>query len=234
MTLVLAICTSTSQSTVGLGTRAGVLAEARLSRPHAHAEFVAPAIEFCTRAAGVEASDVTGVVVDRGPGLFSGLRVGIATAKAVAVSLDLPVVALSGLDLVAVAVRHSGRTVVAATDARRGEVFWARYVPVHGGVERIGDYRVSTPEALAADIVAEGGETLVVGTGAVEYGDVFAKVDHVEVGDVTTAHPTAGAAIALAVDRFEREEFVGAHDVAPMYLRRSDAEIKWEARRSRV
>lgn len=232
MTLVLAICTATSRSSVGLGTRAGVLAEARLARPHAHAEFVAPAIEFCLRSAGCTASEITGVVVDHGPGLFSGLRVGIATAKAVAVSLDLPVVALSGLDLVAMAVRHSGRSVVAAVDARRGEVFWARYVPVHGGVERIGDYAVCTPAALAADIVAEGGETLVVGTGAVEYRDVLAKVDHVEVGDALTAHPTAAAAVAVATGRFDREDFVRAHDVAPLYLRRSDAEIKWEARRS--
>lgn len=234
MTLLLAICTSTPQTSVGLGDRGGTVAEARLSRPHAHAEFAAPAIEFCLRSARVGATDVTGIVVDRGPGLFSGLRVGIATAKAMATALDVPVVALSSLDLLAMAVRQTRRRIVAAVDARRGEVFCATYAPVHGGIERLGDYDVRTPEALAADIVAGGEEVLVVGTGAIEHRDVLCRIDHVEVGDVTTAHPAAPAAIALAVDRFDREDFAAARDVVPMYLRRSDAEIKWEARRSRA
>lgn len=234
MTLLLAICTSTAQASVGLGDRGGVVAEARLARPHAHAEFVAPAIEFCLRSAGAAATDVTGVVVDRGPGLFSGLRVGIATAKSMAAALGLPVVAPSSLDLLAMAVRHTQRRIVAAVDARRGEVFCATYAPVPGGIERLGDYQVCTPDALAADLVAAGEDVLVVGTGAIEHREVLGKVDHAEVGDVTTAHPSVPAALALAVDRFDREDFVAAHDVVPLYLRRSDAEIKWEARRSRA
>lgn len=232
MSLLLAICTSTQQSSVGVGDRGGMVAEMRLVRAHGHAELVAPAIEFCLEAAGAVPADLTGVVVDHGPGLFSGLRVGIATAKTFAAALGLPVVALSGLDLLAMAVRHTGRVIVTAVDARRGEVFWARYVPVPGGVERLGDYGVSSPHALAAELQAGGEEVLVVGTGAVEHRDVFGKVDHVELGDITTAHPAATAALALAVERFDREEFVSAREVIPLYLRRSDAEIKWEGRRS--
>jgi len=234
MTLVLAICTSTSQASVGLGNRDGVVAESRLARPHAHAEFVAPAIEFCLRSADAAADDITAVVVDSGPGLFSGLRVGIATAKTMAATLELPVVALSSLDLLAMAVRHTGRRVVAAIDARRGEVFCATYAPVHGGVERLGGYQVCTPEALVAEIVAAGDEVLVVGTGAVEHSDLLARVDHVEVGDMATAHPSVPAALALALERLDREDFVAAREVVPLYLRRSDAEIKWEERRSRA
>lgn len=234
MTLLLAICTSTPQSSVGLGCREGVIAEARLSRAHTHAEFVAPAIEFCLHAAGAEAADITGVVVDRGPGLFSGLRVGVATAKAVATALEVPAVALTSLDLLAVAVRHSGRRIVAAVDARRGEVFAARYAPVHGGVERVGGYEVCRPDALAADLLAEGSDHLAVGTGAVAYGDILEAVGHVEVGDSTTAHPVASSALVLGIERFDREEFGPARDITPLYLRRSDAEIKWEARRSSV
>lgn len=234
MTLLLAICTATPQSSVGLGGREGVLAEARLSEPHTHAEFVAPAIEFCLHSAGREAKDITGVIVDRGPGLFSGLRVGIATAKAVASALEVPAVALTSLDLLAMAVRHSGKRILAAVDARRGEVFAAHYLPVHGGVERVGEYEVSRPDALAADLLAADEEVLAVGTGAVEYSGLLGSIDHVEVGDSTTAHPVATSALALGIEMFDREEFGPARDITPLYLRRSDAEIKWEARRNRA
>jgi len=229
--LLLAVCTSTPQCSVGLGTREGLLAEARLGRPHAHAEFVAPAVEFCARSAGVSPEQIGGIVVDRGPGLFSGLRVGIATAKMMALSLGVPMMAFPSLDLLAFAARHSGREVVAVIDARRGEVFTARYAPVPGGVERLGQHDVCTPEALASDLMAAGREVLAVGTGALHYRHLFEDVGGVVIGDGALAHPTATSALELAADRFDREEFGPPASVTPLYLRRSDAEIKWEARR---
>src|SRR5262249_57569166 len=104
-----------------------------------------------------EGGGVGGIAVGLGPGLFTGLRVGVTTARTMAQALRVPVVGVASLDLVAYPLRHTNRLVAAVLDARRGEVFHARYRPVPGGVQRGGDYEVRAPADLVADLVAAGG-----------------------------------------------------------------------------
>ncbi|MEX2328312.1 MAG: tRNA (adenosine(37)-N6)-threonylcarbamoyltransferase complex dimerization subunit type 1 TsaB, partial [Nitriliruptoraceae bacterium] len=82
--LILGLETSTSRSSVALVDGDRVVASASLGVDRRHGEFVAPAIDFCLRQAGMSADRITGVAVGTGPGLFTGLRVGIATAQAIA------------------------------------------------------------------------------------------------------------------------------------------------------
>jgi len=129
--LVLALETSTAQSGVALATDEGVLAAATLGaeRGRAHAEFLAPAIAFCLARAGAGVPDLTAVAVGLGPGLYTGMRVGIATAATLAAARGLPALGIASLDLLAFPVRHTRRLVCATVDARRGELFWAFYRP---------------------------------------------------------------------------------------------------------
>lgn len=85
--LILAIETATESVGVALGGRDGVLASVTIARGRRHGETLAPAIQFACRHAGVELPDLDAVAVDIGPGLFTGMRVGIATAKALAMAL---------------------------------------------------------------------------------------------------------------------------------------------------
>jgi tRNA threonylcarbamoyladenosine biosynthesis protein TsaB len=168
------------------------------------------------------------LAVGVGPGLFTGLRVGIATVRTMAQALGLPVVGVPSLDLVAYPLRHSARLIVAVTDARRGEVFWARYRAVPGGVVRIGEYEVGPADAVAADLAARGEEALVVGDGALLYDAELGATDRVEAAGPGPAFPSASALVELASARYEREEFSAPGDIHPLYLRRSDAEIEWD------
>ena len=122
--------------------------------------------------------------MDVGPGLFTGLRVGVATAKAMAQALRVPVVGLSSLDLLAFPARSTRRLICAVIDARRGEVFAAFYRQVPGGVQRVSDPMVVRPGDVAAEIVARGEECLLVGDGALRYADVFAGLSRVEPASV--------------------------------------------------
>src|SRR5690606_18268652 len=115
---------------------------------------------------GTAASDLTAVAVGIGPGLFTGLRVGVATAKVLAQSLRLPVVPVNSLDLLAYPHRFTSRVVVAVIDAKRGEVFTASYRPVPGGVQRVVEPRTCTPDQLSAELEAERSDVLLVGDGA--------------------------------------------------------------------
>jgi tRNA threonylcarbamoyladenosine biosynthesis protein TsaB len=228
--LVLGLETSTSRSSVALVDHERVVASASLGMPRRHGEFLAPAISFCLEQAGVDASRITGVAVGVGPGLFTGLRVGIATAQAFAAARRLPVVGLAGLDVLAFRVRYSRRSICTAIDARRGELFWARYRTSPGGVQRVGDLQVGTVQQLAAELEATGEETLVIGDGALRYRAELAHVDGAEVAGPDLAWPDAADLAELAVPRFVREETQQPADLQPIYLRQADAKIGWETR----
>ena len=132
---VLAFDTATDVVTVALGRDGEPLALVQIASGREHAERLVPAIRAVVDDAGVGLDRLAAIAVGVGPGRFTGLRVGVTTAKVMAQALRIPVVGIGTLDLVAYPLRHTRRDVVAVVDAKRREVFWARYRPVPGGLE---------------------------------------------------------------------------------------------------
>ncbi len=228
--LILGIDTATVQVGCAIGGHEGVLASAHSSRGKRHAETLTPAIDFIRGQARIELSEISVVAVDLGPGLFTGLRVGIASAKAIAHALRVPMIGVNSLDLVAFPVRFTSRLIVAALDARRGEVYFAFYRQVPGGLQRLTDPDVGSPDDLASEIIARGEECLLVGDGALRYEELFAGLSKVEIADRALAYPTATSLVQLAHARALREQWVNPWDLQPLYLRAPDAEINWTTR----
>lgn len=228
--LILGLETATAQVGCAIAGHEGVLASAHAARGRRHAETLTPAIEFVAHQARVELAEISCVAVDHGPGLFTGLRVGVASGKAIASALRVPMIAVSSLDLLAFAVRFTNRRIAAIIDARRNEVFYAFYLQVPGGVQRLGPPTVGTPDDLLADLVADRGETLLVGDGALRYGDLLATGPDAELAGGDLAYPSARSLVQLAHARALREEWVNPWEIEPLYLRRPDAEINWSTR----
>jgi tRNA threonylcarbamoyladenosine biosynthesis protein TsaB len=158
------------------------------------------------------------------------MRVGIATAKAIATALRVPMIGAASLDLVAMPVRHSRRRIVAVIDAKRGEVFTAHYVSAPGGVQRLGDYRCETPAELVNELLAAPEDYLLVGDGAMRHSELFAEVGGVEIAEHSLAQPNATALVQLAHSQALREQWVNSWELQPLYLRQPDAEINWQER----
>lgn len=227
--LILGVETSTSRSSVALVDRERVVASASLGVARRHGEFVTPAIAFCLEQAGMTPDRITGVAVGLGPGMFTGLRVGIATVQALAATLGIPAVGMSSLDVLAFQARYVPRTICAVIDARRGELYWAFYRSVPGGVQRLGDISLGTVQTLTAEIAAQPDDVLVVGDGTLRYREELADAEAMIAGP-DNAWPDAAVLAELAVPRFEREETQSPLQLQPMYLRQADAKIGWETR----
>lgn len=228
--LILGIDTATAQVSVAVGGHEGVLASTQSVRGKQHAEILTPAVQFTCRQARVELSEISVVAVDLGPGLFTGLRVGVAAAKAMAHALRVPMIGVSSLDLVAFPVRFSPKLIVAAIDARRGELFTASYRQVPGGMQRVRSYSVASPDDLASELLATAEECLLIGDGALRYREVFDGLHKVEVIEEGLAYPSASSLVMLAHAQALREQFVKPWDLQPLYLRKPDAEINWQTR----
>jgi tRNA threonylcarbamoyladenosine biosynthesis protein TsaB len=196
-----------------------------------HAEQLAPAIRSVCEEAEVRLDQVAAIGVGIGPGLFTGLRVGVTTAKVMAQALRVPVVAVSSLDLIALPLRHARALVVPVIDARRREVFSARYRVVPGGVEREGEYAVGSVDYLLGELEALGEHVLLAGDGVARYREQFEGLDRSEIAGPEFEAPSMASLVQLAAGRVERQEFQTPWDVHPMYLRESDAELHWETPR---
>ena len=230
--LILGISTSTARVGCAIGGHEGILGAVYSSRGKRHAETLTPAIEFLCRQSRVALSDIGAVAVDLGPGMFTGLRVGISAGKALAHARRLPMIGVTSLDLLAFPLRHSSRLIVCAIDAGRGELFHATYRQVPGGVQRTSGPEVASPADLASDLMATNDEVLLVGDGALRHRSTFEGISRLELADQGMAHPHAGSLVQLAHARALREDFVAPGEATPLYLRKPDAEINWQTRDS--
>lgn len=229
--LILGIETATERVSVAVGGHEGVIGLFEVTRGRRHVETLVPAIEFTLRTAGIELDEISVVAVDVGPGLFTGMRVGLASAKAIAQALRIPMIGISSLDLLAFPCRHTDRVIVPVIDARKGEVFYAMYRQVPGGVQQVAEPVVGAVDELVADLLARSQESLLVGDGAVRYREEILDGFHCEIGG--DAHPSAAQLVQLAHARALREEWVNPWEIEPVYLRAPDAQINWSTRVTR-
>ncbi|MFL6239922.1 MAG: tRNA (adenosine(37)-N6)-threonylcarbamoyltransferase complex dimerization subunit type 1 TsaB [Actinomycetes bacterium] len=202
--LVLGIDTATEATSVAVHDGQRVLAERTTVDPRRHAEAVGPAIADVVRSAQRIVADITAVAVGVGPGPYTGLRVGIATALALADGLGVPAYGVCSLDVLARQI-ESGTPITVVTDARRREVFWATY---DADGKRISGPSVGRPADVAA--IASGP---FVGPGAALYRDVFGAVS-------APKQLSAGMLCVLAAEHLG--EGAAVEPVRPVYLRRPD------------
>lgn len=200
--LLLAFDTATPAITVAVHDGDAVLGEASGHGAMAHGELLAPAIRDAMAQAGASMADLTDVAVGVGPGPFTGLRVGVVTALTLASTLDLNAHGVCTLDIVAFDVAAETEFLV-ATDARRQEVYWARYADG----SRIDGPHVSLP----AELAHQHPDLPTYGRGGELYDGVLRPA-----GD---ANDPRAAALAIAVAAGRAIEL----PLEPLYLRRPDA-----------
>jgi tRNA threonylcarbamoyladenosine biosynthesis protein TsaB len=227
---ILAIESATAASSVALGEGSEVLASARRVDRRGHLGFLVPALEFCFAQAGWRTADVDVVAVDVGPGLFSGIRVGLATAQAVAAAVGARLAPVSSLDAVALRAATGHRRIWSVVDARRGEVAVGAYRPVPGGVVRDGPTELVSPNAFRGMLESDASDVLVVGDWPALPEGTLLGLHGVKTG--RPRYPAADAVLQIARGRAERGEFPHPDEVRPRYLREADVTINWTDYRS--
>lgn len=219
---VLALDTSAAASAAVVDDAGRTLATRSSGETRRHAEALTPLLDAVLAEAGVARTELTAVVAGTGPAPFTGLRVGLVTARTLGLALGIPVHGVSSLDALALAtvraLQPAGEVLV-VTDARRREVYWARYRAVVGAgtdatVEVVDGPGVDAP----ADVAARGVEGLVVaGAGTALYPELLPATP----GTPADVDPADLARVALA-----RLAVAGEGTVLPtepLYLRRPDA-----------
>jgi tRNA threonylcarbamoyl adenosine modification protein YeaZ len=205
--LILAFDTATPAVTVAVHDGSEVIAHESAVDARRHGELLAPSIARVLAKASAQPADVTTIAVGTGPGPYTGLRVGLVTARVLGSALGIPVDGVCTLDIIAAEARHAaaGREFIVTTDARRGEVYWARYSP---DGSRLTGPQVSRPGQVA-------GGYPVAGDGPQLYAQLAAE----EI--IGPRYPSAAQLAQLAADRLALG--IPATPAEALYLRRPDA-----------
>jgi tRNA threonylcarbamoyladenosine biosynthesis protein TsaB len=206
--LLLAFDTATPAVTVALHDGAAVVAYETCVDARRHGELLAPSIARVLEKAGAGPADLTAIAVGTGPGPYTGLRVGLVTARVLASALSVPVDGICTLDIIAAQAspEAAGREFVVATDARRREVYWARY---DAAGERLSGPRVSPPGLVHADCP-------IAGEGPRLHAELAAAGQ-----PIGPRYPSAVHLAQIAADRLARGVPPAAAEAR--YLRRPDA-----------
>lgn len=230
---ILAIDTTTFLGSIALVEDALLVAATQMGTKVTYSERLIASIDHLLEGAEWNLSEVDLIATAVGPGSFTGLRIGIATAKGLALAASKPLVGASSLEVIAYGGQSYDGPVVAVIDARRDEVYAAAYLFDRGEMsERIMDETVMSPDALCDVLVKMNGTPLLIGDGVRRYGHLFAE----RAGDrMVTMHdslnfPHAAYLAHIARDRHLREGADDLVNLAPNYIRLSDAEIGFRGR----
>ncbi|MHC4607486.1 MAG: tRNA (adenosine(37)-N6)-threonylcarbamoyltransferase complex dimerization subunit type 1 TsaB [Planctomycetota bacterium] len=203
-----------------------VLAERIFEKGMVHGRLIAPTVLDLCRQTGTDLADIGLVAVDVGPGSYTGIRVGLAAAKALAFALGRPILGVPSLDALAEAAStqvEKGATLCAAVDARWQQVYGALYRAGNGRPpKRLGGFVTEAPEAFLAR-VPKG--ALACGDAQAKYPDGFRAAGVREGGEELT-YPKPSVIARIAGRRFAKGKSDCVSTLVPLYLRRTEAEQK--------
>lgn len=227
---VLALNTATQSCSVAIVDDHSVLAEEICVSGQTHTVHVIDMLQRVLDVSGLFLADMDGIAVGRGPGSFTGLRIGISTVKALAVAAGKPIAGVSNLDALALQAAVSENLICPLMDARKGEVYFSRYCYENEDLHQIAPVRVSSLEAALADIH----------TGCVFIGEaarIYRKEIRATVGPCAVfAEPVQNTIRAatigrLGMNRFKRGQTDDIVTLVPEYIRQSDAELGFGLKR---
>lgn len=229
--LVLAIDTATQVSSVAVASEGRLLSELTMQGKLTHSETLMPHIEQVLKMAAVDKSQLTGIAVSNGPGSFTGLRIGLAAAKAMSYVLGIPLVGVSTLKSLAYGVPVSGLRIMSLLDAQKGNAYVESYRWENGRLQVVKPVTVAKISTVIETCRSLDEQVFL--TGDAVHKKIQGKMelpDNVQIAPLHLIMPRAAATAMLGMERLADGQADNVMDLEPVYIRRSEAEVLWEKR----
>lgn len=228
---ILAIDTATLVSGVAIVENNKLLAEITLQTKLTHSEVLMPHIQQAMSMAKVSREQLEAVAVSIGPGSFTGLRIGLATAKTLAYALNIPIVGVSTLEALAYNCQVIDNYIVPTLDAQKGNVYAAQYLGQADGLQEIIEPHVIGFAELLEKVRTADKPVILLGEGAIKNRQaVQAAGGSVHLAGEHNMMPRAASVAFLGLKALREKRSSDVMTLEPYYIRRSEAEVLWEKR----
>lgn len=224
---ILGIDTATPFLALGVVEEERVLSELRFNAGQTHAQLLVPNIDKVLNKASLKLEELDGVAISIGPGSFTGLRIGLATAKGLCFAAGKSLVSVPTLDGLVHFQRSSPYPLVSILDAKKNEVYSAVYESSEGSIKRVSDYRVTSIEKLVAKIPEE---VIFLGLGLEVFKESLKRLcgERAHFLEVEGNLPSGTAIAFLGLEKFKRSEFEDLDKIEPLYVRSSEQDLKFK------
>lgn len=230
--IILSIDSSTPVAGVAVSDGKRLLGEAFVHTKNTHSEKLMPMIAQLLEDLHLTIQQIEVVAVTCGPGSFTGLRIGMATAKGLVQGGNKKLIAIPTLDCLAQNLNHYPGTICPIMNAQKKQVYTAIYRSGDTHLERLSDYQAIEAEKLADQLLELHTPVWFVGDGVDAFADIFAEKlgESCHFADGNLVLPRASSLAMLAAERAEKGDFDDLYQTELIYIRKSEAEVQWEAR----
>jgi tRNA threonylcarbamoyladenosine biosynthesis protein TsaB len=236
---ILGIDTSSMVATVALLSEEKLIAEYIVNNKKNHSEKLVLVLDRVLEDGGIALEEVDAIAVARGPGSFTGIRIGMACAQGISHALDKALIGINTLDGLAYNLMGEGSLLCPAVDAQRGEVYTSLYRWENGNLKRLRDYEVAKAVELVEELMKMSERVVVLGDGAPLIKGFLNEIagdgqksgsNNICIAPPAFLMPRASSIAAAGLKEYVNGNFDNCFSIKPFYIRKSHAEEKWEER----
>lgn len=234
MTNVLGIDSSSIVATIAVLNEEKLMSEYIVNNKKNHSEKMMVVLKKVLEDLGITANDLDVIAVAKGPGSFTGIRIGMACVQGIAHALNKPMVGINTLDGLAYNLMGSKDLICPVINAQRQELYTSLYCHKNGELERLWDYKLIKADELAQELLNLNRKVVVLGDGVPLLKKALV-INHTSIENIVPAHPVfsmprASSIAAVALREYGKGNSQDCFSIKPFYIRKSNAEEKWEER----
>jgi tRNA threonylcarbamoyladenosine biosynthesis protein TsaB len=232
---ILGIDTSTQAASVCIIEDEKLICEYTINTKKTHSQKIMVMIESMIKQSDLNIKDIDVIAICIGPGSFTGLRIGMATAKAIAHVRNLPIVAVNSLESLAFNMNLCDKTICSILDAQRSQVYTGKYRFENNEFKTIEDVKVVTIDELIEELSNRDEEFILVGEAVSLYRDKLSEVSNISIASASNNVNKASSLCVLGTMKYNKNIDVhNCYSINPMYIRKSQAEVQYEEKMKRL
>ena len=226
---ILGIDTSSMAASVAVIEDNKLICEYTINTKKTHSQKLMPMIENMLGLSDLNVREIDAIAVCEGPGSFTGLRIGMATAKAIAHVNDIPVIGVNSLEALAANMNLCDKKICSILDAQRNQVYTGRYQYEGTKLVEIKEIGIQQIDELLEELAQSGEQWILVGEAVYKYEDKIREISNIEIPAASNNVTKAGSLCSVAKVKFdEGKDIFDCYTVNPLYIRKSQAEEQYE------
>ena len=232
---ILGIDTSSMAASVAVIEDNKLICEYTINTKKTHSQKLMPMIENMLGLSDLNVREIDAIAVCEGPGSFTGLRIGMATAKAIAHVNDIPVIGVNSLEALAANMNLCDKKICSILDAQRNQVYTGRYQYEGTKLVEIKEIGIQQIDELLEELSQSGEQWILVGEAVYKYEDKIREISNIEIPAASNNVTKAGSLCSVAKVKFdEGKDIFDCYTVNPLYIRKSQAEEQYEEKQKRL
>lgn len=231
---ILGIDTSSEVATIAIMNENKLIGEYTINHKKTHSKKLMPMIDEICKACEITANDIDLIGVAIGPGSFTGLRIGVATAKAIAHVRNIPIASINTLESLAFNMNLSKGIICPILDAQRNQVYTCKFTWENNTLMAVEDIDVKDIDNLLEEVSERYEEVLFLGEAVDLYKERIEKIKNIYIAPNSHRLSRAASICEIALQKYKKGEINNCYDVSPFYIRKSQAEVQYEEKLKRM